>query len=320
MAGNNLASEDNKSRKFEDTVFYTCVKIGRTDERKTTLTSVLQTIMPRKIINVIASYAVELRIADFSVTGLFGNQMQGRLLKPYGIALSDKNVFVSNTKRNLITAYDFEGKFIREWSYESNLMRLQPTGIAVSEDKVYVCDAGRKRVYIFNTFGNFKKELDAYAPNIAVSENYIYLCNDCGEIKTYQDDGTRICCWNARDDENNLITKTRAFGVFSDRIFVCDYNRARILVFSLDGTYIRSWTIPGRKRAQPCAITVIHGQVYVGDKRYNCIYAFDWSGNYLRRYGSIFDPSPLQCVGDIAINESSLFVCDSKSHIVCIYQ
>lgn len=92
----------------------------------------------------------------------------------------------------------------------------------------------------------------------------------------------------------------------SGDIFVCDgYGNSRVMKFSKDGRFLKSW---GRKGTAPGQFDLPHaivvdktGKVYVGDRENRRIQIFDSEGNFLRQWSHLGSPWGLYIIPEPAI-------------------
>ena len=75
-------------------------------------------------------------------------------------------------------------------------------------------------------------------------------------------------------------------GVAADgRVYVVDFGNKRVSVFTNAGRYLSSFSkTEDGKLVNPVHLVVRNNEVLVSDRKYRCIYIFDLSGKYLRKY------------------------------------
>ena len=80
--------------------------------------------------------------------------------KPFGVTVHKGRVFVSDTLKRLVFAFDIrEGKFI-EIGTDGPGELVKPMGLDVDlNGNLYVCDASLKQVLVYDRDGNFKRRL-----------------------------------------------------------------------------------------------------------------------------------------------------------------
>lgn len=93
--------------------------------------------------------------------------------------------------------------------------------------------------------------------------------------------------WGRRGISEGRFLKPRAIAIDrDDRLYIVD-TTGRIQVFTADGEFLRSWTMPETANGRPTGLTVDHsadapeGRLLVADTHYYRMLAFDLQGNAL---------------------------------------
>lgn len=197
------------------------------------------------------------------------------------VAVNSKDeIFLFHRGKHPILCFDKEGKFLRSWGddqiHTAHGLRVD------KEDNVWVTDIGNHRVFKFDSQG---KELLALGTGQPGTET----------------------------DQFDKPTDV-AFGPDGE-FFVSDgYGNSRVLKFSPNGGFIKTWGTPGVRGGEfnlPHSIIVdAKNRVLVGDRENSRIQVFDLDGKPLAiwrgyaPYGLAFDPS------------GNLFVADGKANKV----
>jgi YYY domain-containing protein len=136
----------------------------------------------------------------------------GQFKDPCGVAVSSSGeVFVADTWNSRIQVFNEAGAFRREWGSGF----FGPRGVAVdAQGSVWVSDTGNSRVVRFDASG--KKELEF---------------------------GKRGSGPGELNEPNGLAVDT------GGRVFVCDNGNGRVAVFGRDGSFLRTFPVPGWLRA-----------------------------------------------------------------------
>lgn len=197
------------------------------------------------------------------------------------VAVNSKDeIFLFHRGKQPILCFDKEGKFLRSWG-DDQIHTAH--GLRIDEDdNVWVTDIGSHRVFKFDSQG---KELLALGTGRPGIEN----------------------------DQFDRPTDI-AFGPDGEFFISDGYGNSRVLKFSPNGGFIKTWGTPGVRGGEfnlPHSIIIdAKNRVLVGDRENNRIQVFDLDGKPLAiwrgyaPYGLAFDPS------------GNLFVADGKANKV----
>ena len=171
----------------------------------------------------------------------------------------------------------------------------RPIGIAISRDSdVIVCDSHKITVYTMRgektrQFGSEGKEKGQFSVPWGValdSDGCIYV-SDTGNkrIQKFTFDGQYI---NSVSDKN-LIGCPRGLKINNNKLYVCDFDNNRILIFDRELNYI---THIGSEGSGPGQFSGPHdiawdssSMLYVADVGNGRIQVFDEDGRYVREFG-----------------------------------
>ena len=207
--------------------------------------------------------------------GTFGDQASGNapigtFNEPWGLAVGpDGSVYVSDTWNHRVQKFEADGTPVDMWGqYGTPLPDLPeskgsfwgPRGVAVdAEGRVYVADTGNKRIVIFDEDGNYLTEFGTagFDPGqfdepvgVAVSEDgTVYVTDTWNQrIQSFiptEDDmfymplaQWDVNGWFGQSLENKPFI---AVGGNDNHVFVTDPEGYRILEFTGDGQFVRTW-------------------------------------------------------------------------------
>ena len=197
------------------------------------------------------------------------------------VAVNSKgDIYLFHRGKHPILCVDAEGKLLRSWGDD---VIGTPHGLRVDRhDNVWVTDMGRHRVLKFDPSGK------------------LLLALGTGQAGTANDEFDR--------------PTDIAFGP-KDEIFISDgYGNSRVMKFSAEGRFLKSWGMRGTKDGEfhlpHSIIRDGQGRLLVGDRENERIQIFDDEGQWLATWNG-FAPYGL------AINkEGLLFVADAHANQV----
>ena len=173
--------------------------------------------------------------------------------EPVGVAVTNKNIFVSERGNNRIQKFDRDGNFLLIFGGEGNTHgRLSaPGGVACdSSNYVWVCDTKNDRVQKFDQNGNFMLEIGGFGSgegkfnepiDLAIdSKNNIYvldarnkrvvICDEYGNIKSA-----------ISLEKLKGMNEATGVAVFLDRVVLVSVvfeKNSRIVAFSVEGDFL----------------------------------------------------------------------------------
>ena len=198
-----------------------------------------------------------------------GNAPQGRFNEPWGVAVGpDGSVYVTDTWNHRIQKFTADARPLKMWGQygqpapdvpESKSSFWGPRGIAVdSNGHVYVADTGNKRIVIFDSDGNYITEFGTAGMDpgqfdepvgVAIgNDGTIYVTDTWNQrVQSFipSEDGTvfmplaqwDIHGWNGQSTENKPFI---AVGT-NNHVFVTDPEGYRVIEFTNDGQFVRTW-------------------------------------------------------------------------------
>jgi predicted membrane-bound mannosyltransferase/DNA-binding beta-propeller fold protein YncE len=198
-----------------------------------------------------------------------GNAPIGSFNEPWGVAVGpDGSVYVTDTWNHRIQKFSEDGRPIKMWGQygqpvpdipESKSSFWGPRGVAVdSNGHVYIADTGNKRIVIFDEDGNYITEFGTAGLDpgqfdepvgVAVSsDGMIYVTDTWNQrIQAFaaSDDATvfvpylqwDVNAWSGQSVDNKPFIAVGA----NDHVFVTDPEGYRVIEFTGDGQFVRTW-------------------------------------------------------------------------------
>jgi DNA-binding beta-propeller fold protein YncE len=176
-----------------------------------------------------------------------------KLLKPVGLTIIDRWVFVVDSALRKVCIFQKNGKFVTSFGNE----RLKrPSGIAFRRDDktLYVADTARHTIDVFTTSGKFIRQIGSRGVSAGMFNFPTHLWFD---QKGY--------------------------------LYVSDTLNYRIQIFTRDGMFLSTFGQQGDRPgnfAHPCGVaTDTFGNVYLTDRQFENVQIFDPQGHILMAFG-----------------------------------
>lgn len=260
-----------------------------------------------------------------AVTGSAGSA--SGLSKPYGIAVYQGRIYVSDTVQRIVFMFDVPGKDFKVIGTEGPGALNKPIGLTVSRDgELYVCDNSGKRVVVYDKDGNYLRaiggaEYFSRPSGVAVSPDgaKLYVI-DTGGVDNYEHH--RFTIWNTktgafikavgrRGSEAGEFNLALQIATAPDgTVYVVDGGNFRVQAFTADGQFIRKVGAVGIKTGQfsrPKGIAVDRdGNFYVIDTGFGNFQIFSKEGQlllFVGTRGSNGGPGEYMLPAGIAVDE-----------------
>lgn len=230
--------------------------------------------------------------------------------KPFGIAVHQGRVFVSDTVRRLVLVFDFaQNHYFTIGDGRGPAEIRMPLGLDVdAQGNVYVVDSTAKSVKVYNRDGDYLKTIAKpeggqkwfnLPAGIAVDPNgqRIYVV-DTGGVHS-QEHRIRVFAVQSGQHLFDIGSRGKAQGKFNlprdvavapdGSIYVVDGGNFRVQQFSAEGQFIRTFGRAGRQSGQfsrPKEIDLdAQGRVYVSDAAFGNFQIFTPDGQVLLAVG-----------------------------------
>jgi DNA-binding beta-propeller fold protein YncE len=240
------------------------------------------------------------------------------ILKPYGLAVGNKKIYVCDSQLGGLEIMDLEdgtfGYFIPE-----NRGRLkQPINCFVDKSGyLYVADPERGQIIIYNPdlecFAEIGDSTLIRPTDVFVTDKQIFI-NDVKQqsIQIYDRSSLKYVksITSSGDGSNKLFSPTNIY-VYNDKIYISDIGDSKIKVFNINGSYestIGTIGITPGKFSRPKGIAVDKdGNVFVVDAGFENVQVFDKESNLLMYFGGSYSkPGDMWLPAKIAIDYNNL--------------
>lgn len=195
--------------------------------------------------------------SDGSHDYFFGRKgdQNGQFDQLSGVAVAENgNIYVADTKNNRIQVFNSDGIYLNSFGQKGELDEdhnppqlghfHQPTAIMFnSQEELYVLDSRNKRIQIFDKDGTPIRQIGAYGDlvefdwpiDMALDESDNLYVADRGShtVKVIDNDGELITEFGSNGQGRSYFPKLSAISASHGQIFVADYDRDEINVYSI---------------------------------------------------------------------------------------
>ena len=219
---------------------------------------------------------------------------------PYGVAVFDTKILVSDKELNTVFSYEKDGRLSGYFgsSSSSNGFFVKPISIAVSENSVFVLDAMQKTIQVFNekntllkVFSPIEIEKASLISPIAITyfDHFLYVLDaTTSMIHIFTEDGKFIESMGKFGSGQGEFIFPFDIALYGPYIFIADSGNSRIQILNRKGLWVRSIGEYGSKDGQFTAIkgiTVQDNRIFAVDSGNHRIQVFDFEGNFVAKYG-----------------------------------
>jgi len=256
----------------------------------------------------IASFDVEIESEESVfkrvITG--GARFGTGMGKPFGVTVHQGRVFVSDTVKRQVFAFDVpQARFI-EIGTEGPGELSKPMGLDVDlQGNLYVCDASKKQVLMYDRDGNYLRrfgepEMFDRPAGLTVDPGgeRIFVVDTGGVASSRHQvsvidtkSGKLLHTISRRGSEEGELNLPRDATIAEDgNLYVVDGGNFRIQVFNQQGEFVKTFGTIGRRSGQfarPKGIGADKdGNIYIADTAFGNFQIFDAQGQLLLAVGS----------------------------------
>ena len=247
------------------------------------------------------------------------------------IAIGDKGeLFVTEHWDYKYTILDPQGQRVR-----TTFGYGKPTGIATdSEGNVYVASDGHK-VKKLDRHGEVVKSVGKWGKSagefgfprgVRYHNHQVYVCDkDNGRIQVFDSNLNFVQSFGTNSDGPGQFKEPRDIDFDAQgNIYILDYNKLQVVVFSEDGQYLRHFGQKGQGEgglSGPFGLCVSRDYVYVTEWGNHCVSVFHTSGEFVHSFGEKRSGRGAPyCPYGIAVDKDGfVFVCDYNSSRIQVF-
>ena len=270
---------------------------------------------------------------QFMIYGTFG---EGQFNKPMDVAVINERVFVSDTNKQRIQVFDYDGKFLKRFGEKGNGEgQFQfPYGIAGdSQGNVYVADLYLGRISVFDQEGNFLKYFTEEAVldgpgDIVIKDDKLYVTDiNKSKILVFNLAGEKLLEFGEPGRATGQMLAPNGIAVDDDgNMYVVDTGNSRVGVYGPEGNLINLFN--GAPQGQqsvfvnPRGISIRGDTLFVVSNLTHVIYSFDLNGEMKEKFGSLGNMNDqFMLPNGLFIDENSrIYISDAGNHRVAVYR
>ncbi|HHM04725.1 MAG TPA: 6-bladed beta-propeller [Gammaproteobacteria bacterium] len=266
------------------------------------------------------------------------------LVKPYGVAVRQGRVYVTDTAQRAVLLFDMAAGRYRQFGEQEPGALIKPTGIAVSPTgEVFVADTSARRIRVYDPDGAYLRtlgndELLTRPSGVALSPDgrTVYVV-DVGGVDTNHH---RVQVFDAQTGQHQqtIGTRGREGGQFNlplqaatapdGTLYVVDGGNFRVQAFTAAGGYVFSFGRLGRfpgQFARPKGIaTDRNGNIYVVDAAFGNVQLFNPKGQvlmFIGRRARASSPGQFSLPAGVAVDEGGrVYVVDQFFRKIDIFR
>ncbi len=230
------------------------------------------------------------------------------VVKPYGLAMLNHKLFLSDTEGSLIGIFDLKNEEAELFGRSGRGALKKPVNIRIGPDHLlYVADTGRRQVVVFNEDGRYVTEYGdgkTIRPvDVLPTDNEIYVLNviDNKMAEDMKDNAQNIKVFDRKTHaiKNTIGKRGQGEGMFTypnslagdkdGNVYVCDAMNFRIEKFDSTGKLLHTFGSAGDTAgtfARPRGLAIDRsGIIYVIDSKSHVVQLFDKDGRILMFFG-----------------------------------
>jgi len=260
----------------------------------------------------------------------------GQFNEPTGIAIKNKEIFVSDGRNHRIQVFDLDGIALRQFGM-NDLER--PMNLTIANDELYVADYFADQIKVFSLNGNYRRSIGkpgsgpgefSIPAGIAVAENGdLYVPGFTTQrVQQLRADGSFVRQWGNTGEPGTFGGKLRypTDVALSENgtLFIADGYNDRVLVIGPNGQLRNKWGGPfainlsGSFNGWFATITGISvgpsGNVFVADFYNDRVQKFTRDGVFLNAFGIKSTGPTHTSIAVAEADDGSVFVADYANH------
>ena len=269
----------------------------------------------------------------------------GQLNEPTGIAASNDEVFVSDSRNSRIQVFDLKGNFKRQFGVEGKGKLERPMNISLVNQELYVADFFNDQIQVYALNGEFKRKIGrpgdgkgefSEPGGVAVNaDGDLYVADFYNQrVQQLKADGSFVRQWGQSRQAGVLGGKlnypTDVAVNEQGMVYIADGYNDRILTYSPEGKLMYKWGGPfainifGPFNGWFATVTGLavgpKGNVFVADFYNDRVQKFTAKGKFLTSFGINSTRPTHTAIAVTVADDGSVFVADYANHQVQKWQ
>jgi DNA-binding beta-propeller fold protein YncE len=260
---------------------------------------------------------------------------ENAMLRPYGVAVSSKIIYVTDPGLSLIHIFDLSKKKYSQLTVAGKKELISPQCIAVDINReIYVTDTILKKVFVYNENGILLREMGndklfIRPTGIAIDDKRVYVVDTLQHqvLVLSKKDGTLLFKIGENGTKNGAFNyPTHIFISRDGQIYITDSLNFRIQIFDIDGKFLASFGKSGDALgdfSKPKGIAIdSDDHIYVVDSQFDNVQIFDKTGKLLLVFGETGRSNGKMSLpsGIFIDNQDRIYVADSYNKRIQIFQ
>jgi DNA-binding beta-propeller fold protein YncE len=271
-----------------------------------------------------------------ALESIFGSETKTfTLLRPYGVAVVNDKIYVTDPGLGLIHVFDKNRQIILQINEAGGEILRSPIGVAVDANgEIYSTDSYLRKVFVFDREGKYSRQIGSTnklerPTGIAILENKIYVVDTLGHkvLVFSKHDGMLMASFGKNGVGAGDFNYPTNIFIGKDRnVYIMDSMNFRVQVFNEEGKYLFSFGKHGDGTgdfSKPKGIAVdSEGHIYVSDADFDNIQIFNRDGRLLLVVGSTgTGKGEMSLPAGIFIDrQDRIYVADSYNRRIQIFQ
>jgi DNA-binding beta-propeller fold protein YncE len=272
---------------------------------------------------------------------LAGMSQNVSLIKPYGVAVFDKTIYVTDTILGRLLVFNQNKKTFKIFGNKGAGRLNKPISVAVDQQgMVYVTDIQQSRVIVYDNQGNYQRAMGG--PKILtrptgvtvnpINDN-VYVVNtgtldsQHHAVSVFNSKGRHLFDFGERgSDKAKFNFPTNICSDAEGQVYIVDTGNFRVQIFNSEGEYLDGFGKVGTglgSFARPKGIAVdSEGHIYVIDSAFNNVQIFDkdkhlllFAGTMGKGAGEFWLPAGMWIDTD-----DRIYIADQYNHRIQIWQ
>lgn len=257
---------------------------------------------------------------------LYGKAEGVAVIKPYGLAVWNGCIYVTDLRTRGVIVLDVKNKQTRIMGAGGRADLTTPVAIAIATDGTkYVIDSGKNTIVVFDSAEKYLTTfaLKEFNPvDLTIWQNELFVSDFNASVVKVLDARSGQLLRTIGSQGSGEGQFARPLGIRMDNqgnVLVADVLNCRVQKFSRDGKFLLAFGRAGNRPGEfvrPKHLTVdSQGMIYVVDAAFNNVQVFDERGRIAGFFGSLgTHPGSMNLPAGIAVTDTDLALWADRVH------